>query len=152
MEHKYPKATLLIVDDLPSDRQLIKYALEEIGFAGEVTFEHSGQALVDRYLKSVPSSLPDLILLDLNLTDIKGEELLKLLKEHDATCTIPVVIFSSSQKPEAAERCYSLGAGGYVIKPTDYDQIKTLLSHTLEFWLQTAVKRNRRSEQSGLKT
>lgn len=153
MEKKYPQATILIVDDLPSDRQLIKYALEEIGFRGEVLFERSGQALIERYLDApMQSSLPDLILLDLNLADMKGEALLKLLKQSAGTCTIPVVIFSSSQTPEAAERCYSLGAGGYVVKPTDYDQLKTLLANTLEFWFQEAVKRNRNFARYGLWT
>ncbi len=153
MEKNYAQATLLIVDDLPSDRQLIKYALEEIGFRGEVLFERSGRALIERYLNApIPPSLPDLILLDLNLADIKGEALLKLLKQSVSTCSVPVIIFSSSQTPEAAERCYSLGAGGYVIKPTDYDQLKTLLANTLDFWFQEAVKRNRDFVKPGLRT
>lgn len=144
MKKKYAQVRLLMVDDLSSDRQLIRYALEEIGFAGEIEFEHTGQAVLERYLS--PNSLhplPDLILLDWNLSDLPGEELLRRLKQHRATCTIPVVVMSSSQAEEAAAQCYSLGAGGYLSKPTDYDQLRDDIGATLAFWLQNAVKRNR---------
>lgn len=142
MNVDYSSAQLLVVDDLSSDRQLIRYALEEINFKGLLEFERSGQAVLDRYLPDPdPRDLPDLILLDVNLSDINGREVLRKLKQNHMTCAIPVVMFSSSNAPEASEECYSLGAGGYLVKPTDFDEMRKQLASTLAFWMQDAVKR-----------
>jgi len=145
MAGNYKHIHLLIVDDLPSDRQLIKYVLEELHFEGKVEFLQSGNLVVERYLKSPPpaSQLPDLIILDLNLSDMKGNELLSMLKAHDRTCSIPVVVFSSLESPQMAEACYALGAGGYVVKPTEFDTLREKLHSIMDFWFQPAVKRNR---------
>ena len=142
----YSQASLLIVDDLASDQQLIKYALEEVGYNGELDFLKSGQAVVDRFFSN-PSNeappLPDLILLDLSLSDMEGQHLLDRLKNHPHTFSVPVIIFSSLESITATELCYSLGAGGFVRKPTDFDDLKTCLKGIIEFWLQPFVMRGR---------
>jgi CheY-like chemotaxis protein len=62
---------------------------------------------------------PDLILLDLNLTDIHGSEVIQRLKKEPLTRDIPVVIMSADAMTEQIDRMMSLGANNYLTKPID---------------------------------
>jgi CheY-like chemotaxis protein len=63
--------------------------------------------------------LPDLILLDLNLPDMNGTEVLRQLKEVKETRSIPVVIISADAMPAQQKRLLQLGAVRYLTKPLD---------------------------------
>jgi CheY-like chemotaxis protein/anti-sigma regulatory factor (Ser/Thr protein kinase) len=65
---------------------------------------------------------PDLILLDLNLTDIHGSEVIQLLKKEPLTRDIPVVVISADAMSEQIDRLMSLGANNYLTKPIDIGQ------------------------------
>ncbi len=60
---------------------------------------------------------PDLILLDLHLPDISGEEVLRRLKADEATSSIPVVILSADASGETAGRLQDAGASSFITKP-----------------------------------
>jgi CheY-like chemotaxis protein len=62
---------------------------------------------------------PDLILLDLNLADIHGAEVIQRLKKEPLTRDIPVVVMSADAMTEQIDRMMSLGANNYLIKPID---------------------------------
>ena len=62
---------------------------------------------------------PDLILLDLNLTDIHGSEVIQRLKKEPLTRDIPVVVISADAMTEQIDRLMSLGANNYLTKPID---------------------------------
>ncbi|HEV2132092.1 MAG TPA: PAS domain S-box protein [Longimicrobiaceae bacterium] len=66
--------------------------------------------------------LPDLILLDLHLPDINGEEVLRRLRADARTATIPVVIVSADATRSSVERLRSAGADAYLTKPLDIDE------------------------------
>jgi CheY-like chemotaxis protein/two-component sensor histidine kinase len=65
---------------------------------------------------------PDLILLDLNLTDIHGSEVIQRLKKEPLTRDIPVVVISADAMTEQIDRLMSLGANNYLTKPIDIGQ------------------------------
>ena len=62
---------------------------------------------------------PDLILLDLQLPDIRGDEVLRRLQEEPATRNIPVVMLSADAMPPQIERLLASGAREYLTKPLD---------------------------------
>jgi CheY-like chemotaxis protein len=62
---------------------------------------------------------PDLILLDLNLPDIAGRDVLLELRADPATRPIPVVVISADASPGQVQRLLDAGANGYVTKPVD---------------------------------
>lgn len=62
---------------------------------------------------------PDLILLDLNLPDIHGSEVLQQLQAEDKTCSIPVVVLSADAMPTQLSRLMKMGACDYLTKPLD---------------------------------
>jgi PAS domain S-box-containing protein len=65
---------------------------------------------------------PDLVLLDLHLPDISGEEVLRRLRADERTARIPVVVISADATATAAERLLAAGADGYLSKPIDVDE------------------------------
>ncbi|CAN5684466.1 hypothetical protein BH23GEM5_BH23GEM5_03390 [soil metagenome] len=75
---------------------------------------------------------PDLVLLDLHLPDIPGEEVLRYLKSDARTRHTPVIIISADATPGTVERLLQEGADGYLTKPLDVDQflgtIQTMLN------------------------
>jgi PAS domain S-box-containing protein len=74
---------------------------------------------------------PDLILLDLHLPDIPGEEVLRRIREDPRTREIPVVVLSADATPGQIDRLLAMGARAYLTKPLDVRKLFTLLDETL---------------------
>ncbi|MDQ2660165.1 MAG: response regulator, partial [Verrucomicrobiota bacterium] len=72
-------------------------------------------------LQLAESHRPKMILLDLNLPDMHGSEVLQKLQQNTATATIPVVILSANATPSQIERLLTAGAKNYLTKPFDID-------------------------------
>ncbi len=70
---------------------------------------------------------PHLILLDLDLADVPGEQVLRQLKAHHETRHIPVVVLSASNAPESIQRLLAAGAIEYLTKPLDVQRLLALL-------------------------
>ena len=96
--HDRPRVSILIADDDPEDRQLIKEALKESYLVTEVTFVCDGEELMT-YLTG-PERRPDLILLDLNMPRKDGREALSEIKNSPDLKRIPVVVLTTSKAEE----------------------------------------------------
>jgi signal transduction histidine kinase/CheY-like chemotaxis protein len=75
---------------------------------------------------------PALILLDLNLADVSGEDVLHLLRDDPATSQIPVAIVSADAMPRQVQRLLASGATAYLTKPIDVRQLLDLVDKALE--------------------
>lgn len=75
---------------------------------------------------------PDLILLDLNLPDMHGSQLLDILQQNPATAAIPVVVLSADATPYRIERLLSAGARNYLIKPFDLIQFLAVIDEIFD--------------------
>jgi CheY-like chemotaxis protein len=75
---------------------------------------------------------PDLILLDLHLPDIKGEEVLHELRADSRTSAIPVLVISADATPPQISRMKAAGARGYLTKPIDLDEFLLAVDAALE--------------------
>ncbi|MGH2808911.1 MAG: ATP-binding response regulator [Actinomycetota bacterium] len=75
---------------------------------------------------------PDLILLDLNLPDIDGDEVLERLHQDDRTSSIPVVMITADATPGQARRLIQAGAFDYLTKPIDVTKFFRVVDHILE--------------------
>lgn len=103
--------TVLIVEDEPDVVDLLRYKLGRAGF--EVLTAHSG----DQGLKEARERRPDLIILDLMLPGMTGQEVCRALKSDANTDTIPIIMLTAKGKPEERVRGLELGADDYVTKP-----------------------------------
>ena len=70
---------------------------------------------------------PDVILLDINLPDISGHEVLRRLRSDSRTEGIPVVMVSADATPNQVDRMLAAGARSYMTKPVDVRRLLSLL-------------------------
>ena len=106
--------TILIVEDEPDTLLLIGHVLAKEGYRTRKAA--TGAAFVTA-IKQAP--IPDLILLDLELPDVSGVVILTKLRAHPGTKAIPIVVLSARSEPKDVYQCMSLGADGYISKPTN---------------------------------
>jgi CheY-like chemotaxis protein len=78
-------------------------------------------------LELVMSTKPRLVLLDLNLPDIHGSEILQILQSNAQTASLPVVILSAAANSAQIERLLAAGARNYLTKPFDIDHFLTVV-------------------------
>ncbi|HZU23943.1 MAG TPA: response regulator [Bryobacteraceae bacterium] len=81
---------------------------------------------------------PDLILLDLDLSNQEDCELLSQVKEDPDFRRIPVVVLAASESQENIYQAYSLHANAYICKPPDRQDFVRVIRATLHFWLALA--------------
>lgn len=102
----------LVVDDSPSMRAFVTAVLEGDGVESVVA---TGSAL-EAY-RAALADPPRCVLLDVNLPNVSGLELLAMLRRHDATRTVPVVMVTTEAGAADRAKALALGADGYVEKP-----------------------------------
>ncbi len=129
---------LLLVEDNPGDVRLIRESLKENKFFAELTVCVDGQEAMD-HLKDPKNTVPDIILLDLNLPKKDGREVLKEIKSDNNLKTVPVVVLTSSNAEEDILKSYQNYANCFISKPVDLDNFLKVIKSIENFWL-TIVK------------
>jgi DNA-binding response OmpR family regulator len=114
---------ILVVEDEVHVAGFLRDALTEIGYAVAVA---AGGADA---LNKVVEHAPDLVLLDLNLPDMPGFEVLERLRARSST--VPVVIVSGNTDPLMAEAALALGAVKYITKPIELEVLGRVVEATL---------------------
>ena len=89
--------------------------------------------------------LPDLILLDLHLPDIQGDEIMRQLRVDPRTERIPIVMISADATPEQVERLRRSGANDYLTKPIDVHRFLALVDATAPLRIEPRARRPRSS-------
>lgn len=79
-------------------------------------------------------TLPDIILLDLNMPKINGVEFLKILKADDRLQYIPTIVLTTSNNQRDLVECYKAGIAGYVLKPLKYEHYVAKIEKLLAYW------------------
>jgi CheY-like chemotaxis protein len=108
------EATILVVDDLPANRDLMARRLERSGF--RVVSAASGPEALELLRRSAV----DLVLLDIMMPGMTGLEVLKTVRMSRTTATLPVIMVTAKTDSEDVVEALSLGANDYVTKPVDY--------------------------------
>jgi len=107
---------ILVVEDEPEHIEVLKDHLEDAGYTVLVA-KNSYEAL-----QRVRHSQPDLILLDLGLPGMSGEELLSELKDNPLTFHIPVIVITGQSDKEIKVKVIRSGVDDYLIKPYEPDE------------------------------
>jgi CheY-like chemotaxis protein len=129
---------ILLIEDNPADVRLTKEMLKDARIANRLTVAGTGAEAVDFLLNQGPNDLrprPDLVLLDLNLPGMTGQEVLGRIKTNPNLRRIPVVVLTSSRAEQDVIRSYDLHANAYVVKPVDLMQFIDVVRSIEEFWL-----------------
>jgi CheY-like chemotaxis protein len=126
---KNEKPNVLLVEDNPADINLVEEALDEARIDCRLHIVRDGMRAIEflERLDAEPDHPPpDVVLLDLNLPKIGGEEVLKRVRMSPKCIGVKVLIISSSDVPADRERVMQLGASGYFRKPSSLAQFMLL--------------------------
>lgn len=133
---------ILLVDDSSSDVELTKRALSKSQIDTNLDVVEDGSDALDylfcrgAYASRDPRSKPDLILLDLNIPKIDGNEVLKRIRQNQNTKHIPVVVMTSSNEERDLLAAYNNGANSYVRKPLEFARFVEVVSLLGHYWLE----------------
>ena len=109
--------TVLVVDDDPGVRQVVRLSLELEGY---IVKEAGG---AEEGLAAVEDEAPDLILLDVMMPHVDGWEMLRRIQERHGAGSVPIVMFSGKVDAQTAAQATARGAQGFVGKPFDPQQL-----------------------------
>ncbi len=135
---------ILLVEDNPADVQIAQRALGACASPVELIVVRDGQEAVD-YLRpggngaAESRRTPDLILLDMNLPRMNGLDVLRHIRANPALCGVPVVVLTTSRRPEDVRRMYAAGANTYIEKPQEFGRFVEVLRTIQRYWLDTAL-------------
>ena len=134
------KNSILIAEDDADDRFLLKKAFEENNSEqGSIQFVENGLQVL-AYLQKIQTerkTYPTLIILDLNMPEKDGKEVLREIKENEAFKSIPVIVLTTSGNETVINRCYALGANSYIKKPIHFDDLLQVVERIKAYWMQT---------------
>ena len=121
---------LLLVDDDIDDQQIFAEALETVDPSIKLLVASNGLEALHK-LNTPDSAQPDMIFLDLNMPMMNGKEFLQELKKTESFVNIPVIIYTTSSRPEDREQSLDLGAADFLVKPNNYrslcEQLKEII-------------------------
>jgi len=124
---------ILLVEDDQVDIMTVSRAMREIHVTNPVVSLENGEDALD-YLRDPDSTVPCIILLDLNMPIMNGIEFLQVVK-HDARLKrIPVVVLTTSREQQDKLDSFDLGVAGYMAKPVDYRQFVEVMRTIDAYW------------------
>lgn len=132
---------ILLVDDSDDDVFLARAAFAACDTLGIVHVARSGleaMAYLQREGNFGPVPRPDLILVDVNMPEINGFDLLAMIKGDPRHRAIPVVMLTVSLNDDDVGRAYLSGAASYIRKPSSFEQFEALVQRFAEYWTEVA--------------
>ncbi|MDM8559228.1 PAS domain S-box protein [Thiotrichales bacterium HSG14] len=122
----FEKMCVLVVDDIESNRDLIKEYLSQVNL--EVIYAENGQ----QALLFVEEYQPALILMDIRMPEMDGYEATKRLKNNPTTANIPIIALTASVALDEKSKIETHGFDGYLSKPVNISDLLGELSHYLK--------------------
>jgi CheY-like chemotaxis protein len=133
---------IVVADDDPDDRMMIKDAFEEAKLGNPVDFVHDGVELMEylrregQYKSMGNQPYPGFILLDLNMPRKDGRTALKEIKESSELHRIPIVILTTSKAEEDIIKTYNLGVNSFICKPVSFDGLVEIVKTVGRYWIE----------------
>lgn len=108
--------TVLVVDDSPTIRKMVRAAL---GSLGDVAFLEAGSGL--QAIETLATRPVGAVVLDLNMPDMHGLDVLKFLRSHAQYKALPVIVLTTRGDQTSREAALAAGASSYMTKPFSAD-------------------------------
>jgi CheY-like chemotaxis protein len=134
--------TVLLVEDNPRDVRLTQRAFQQAGLPHDLRVVRDGDealAYLHRegaYKATETAPRPDVILLDLNLPRMGGHELLREVKQDSRFKQVPIIVLTTSERPDDVRLAYDAGANAYLLKPVEFNRFTEVIGQLGKFWLE----------------
>jgi len=138
LRNRIQPVEILLVEDSVDEAELTMATLRDGRVRNRIHWVENGEdaiAFLGRQGPYAAAPLPDLVLLDLRLPRMSGQEVLWEIKENPLWRRIPVVIMTSSDDEKDILGAYDRHANCYVTKPVDLDQFMDAVRSIEDFWL-----------------
>lgn len=130
---------ILMADDDEDDSLFMIAAFKAVGLIGATKRVNNGVELIVMLKELIHQdlNLPALIILDLNMPQKNGKDVLKIIKSDKRLLKIPIVIYSTSSSKLDILESYRLGCNGYIVKPSNYNDIEKIAKEIKHFFIDT---------------
>jgi putative two-component system response regulator len=133
-------AAVVLVDDTPANLRLLESSMKTFGLRNVRAFSDSAAAL--DWLQGMAW---DLLVLDLDMPDPNGFDILKALEDRDRSAS-PIIVVSAMSRPEDRRKGLSLGANDYICKPLDLPELLLRVNNSLALSMATQALRTERDQ------
>jgi two-component system, response regulator len=133
---------ILLIEDNAHDAEMTIRALKKNRIASGIVHLNDGVRALEYlfgtgiYAGRNVNNKPKLILLDLKMPKVDGIEVLESIKANENTKKIPVVVLTSSSENPDIDKCYTLGANSYIVKPVEFNNFMDAIAHSGIYWMQ----------------
>ena len=115
---------IVMIEDDEGHARLIEKNIRRAGISNDIRHFTDGTTALD-YLFNSPDGPalngPCMVLLDLNLPDMSGTQILEKIKQDERLHRTPVVVLTTTDDKVEIQRCYDLGCNVYITKPVNYE-------------------------------
>ena len=122
--NNHQPVNIIMIEDDEGHARLIEKNVRRAGISNDIRHFRDGTSALE-YLHEAPDGPthngPALILLDLNLPDMSGTDILAKIKSEGALRRTPVVVLTTTDDKIEIQRCYDLGCNVYITKPVNYE-------------------------------
>ena len=145
MNEALKAGVILLAEDDSDDRLLLKDALADCGWSGELRCVEDGAELLDyllhrgKYQSPASAPRPGLILLDLNMPRKDGREALREIRADAGLRRIPVVVLTTSKADADIAKVYDLGANSFLSKPVQFDALVNVTRMLTQYWFNAVA-------------
>src|ERR1700742_4311385 len=108
---------ILIGEDDIDDEEFLRDSFKSVDDSFSLIFINNGRQVIDWIEENKDHHVPCLILLDYNMPELTGAEVLRALQHHEKLAKVPKVIWSTSASDHFKQTCIEAGADDYIIKP-----------------------------------
>ncbi|HDI52445.1 response regulator [candidate division KSB1 bacterium] len=134
------KISILVVEDNLDHIELMVKALQKSSRACEIKIARDGQEALEilglqgKGEKTTKKYIPQLIMLDIRLPKLDGEEVLRKIRNDPRLKLVPVVVLTTSARDDEVKRMYELGANSYIVKPSQFEEFLERIQHIETYW------------------
>ena len=130
------KGPIIFIEDDLDDQEILADVLKELRCENEVIFFSEGEKALEYLLATKVK--PFIIFSDINMPKLSGVELREKVRENKSLeiLSIPYLFFSTTAEQKHVIEAYSKSIQGFFIKPSDYNEIKSVMKTIIDYWIK----------------